>query len=740
MINQKAGTVLFFHEALFPAEGSKLTPFFGLLFFFIFILLVFCQANATEVPMQGNHLIHESSPYLLQHAHNPVDWYPWGKEAFAKARLEDKPILLSIGYSTCHWCHVMEEESYSNPEVGKVLNADFIAIKVDREERPDIDQVYMQAAQMMTGSGGWPLNILMTPDKRPFFAATYLPRHTRFGRIGLVELAERVHNLWQHDRAKLLQPVAQLEDALTRMNKGESDGVAPDKHIIDSTYQHLVHTFDAKYGGFGGAPKFPSPQNLLFLLRYWHQTGDRQALLMVETTLTAMRAGGIFDQIGFGFHRYSTDDHWLLPHFEKMLYDQAMLIMAYAETYQATGKQAYAQTARDIITYVTRDMRDTGGGFYSAEDADSAGVEGKFYIWTQQQMETVLGRKDAAFAASVFGVSANGNVKDEATGETTGANVLHLAHPPVSEADRARLERIRKTLFAARATRVRPFRDDKILTDWNAMMIAALAIAARALNAPEYAVLAHQSATFLLQHLRRKDGRLLHRFRKGKAGIQAKLDDYAYLVWGMIELYETDFHVQDLQTAMDLNANMLEHFESPQGGLYFTADDAQALLVRPMTAYDGAIPSGNSIAMMNLIRLARMTGNTKLEQRAADIIGAFSKEVKASPSAFTYMMSAFMFAENRSYEVVLAGNRDSTDGKAMLHAIRKHFIPNKVVLWQNGTLARIAPYTKLQKAIGGKATAYICENFQCNLPVTDPQQALKEMLLEPRIKTLTSGR
>jgi len=676
--------------------------------------------------MQSNHLIHESSPYLLQHAHNPVNWYPWGEEVFARAKREDKPILLSIGYSTCHWCHVMEEESYSSPEVGKVLNKAFIAIKVDREERPDIDQVYMQAAQMMTGSGGWPLNILMTPDKQPFFAATYLPRHTRFGRIGLVELAGRVHDLWQHDRTKLLQPVSQLEDALTRMNHAESDNTAPDKRIIAGAYQELDHTFDAKHGGFGGAPKFPSAQNLLFLLRYWHQTGDKKALVMMEKTLTAMRAGGMFDQIGFGFHRYSTDNHWLLPHFEKMLYDQAMLIIAYAEAYQATGKTEYAETVREIIAYVLRDMRSAQGGFYSAEDADSEGVEGKFYVWTEKEMVSVLGKDDAVFAASVFGVTADGNIHDEATGQQTGANnVLHMAHTPVSGQDKVRLEHIRKKLFAVREKRVHPFRDDKILTDWNGIMIAALAIAGRKLNEPAYTRAARKAADFLLLHLRKKDGRLLHRFRKGNAGIMAKLDDYTFLVWGLIELYETDFDVQDLQTAMGLNTDMLKHFSAPQGGLYFTADDAQALLVRPMTAYDSAIPSGNSVAMMNLIRLARMTGDTELEQRAAGIIGAFSQEVTRLPSAFTYMMSAFMFAEDHSYEVVLAGNRASVDGKAMLHAIRKRFIPNKVVLWQNGQLAKLAPYTAKQKALGGKATAYVCENFQCNLPVTDPEQALK---------------
>jgi len=596
---------------------------------------------------------------------------------------------------------------------------------VDREERPDIDQVYMQAAQMMTGSGGWPLNIMMTPDKRPFFAATYLPKHTRFGRIGLIELTERVHELWRHDRAKLLQPVDQLVAALNRMNVPDAKDTPLETGVSVRAYQELLQSFDTVHGGFGDAPKFPSPHKLLFLLRYWQQTGEKKALDMVEKTLAAMRAGGMYDQIGFGFHRYSTDNHWLLPHFEKMLYDQAMLIMAYAEAYQATGKMEYADTTREIIEYVLRDMRSPQGGFYSAEDADSEGVEGKFYVWTEKGMESVLGKEDAAFVASVFGVTTDGNMQDEATGQKTGANVLHLEHPPVSGQDKVRLEQIRKQLFAVREKRIHPFLDDKILTDWNGMMIAALAIAGRSLNEPAYTRAARKAADFLLRHLRRKDGRLLHRFREGKAGLEAHLDDYAFLVWGLIELYETDFEVDDLQTAMNLNVSMLKHFDASSGGLYFTADDAEGLLVRPMDAYDGAIPSGNSVAMMNLVRLARMTEDAELEQRAAGIIRAFSKEMNRLPSAFTHMMSAFMFAEHRSYEVVLAGNKRSVDGKVMLHAIRKQFIPNKVVLWRNNQLTKLAPYTAKQKALGGKATAYICENFQCNLPVTNPEQALK---------------
>jgi len=677
-----------------------------------------------EGHMSANHLIHESSPYLRQHAHNPVDWYPWGKEAFEKARREDKPILISIGYSTCHWCHVMEEESYADAEVGRVLNEMFVAIKVDREERPDIDQVYMRAAQMMTGTAGWPLNILMTPDKRPFFAATYLPRHTRFGRIGLIELARRVHELWMHDRARLLEPADQIVAALKRLDGTDTAPGQLSPNITDRAFEELSRAYDRAHGGFGQAPKFPGPHKLLFLLRYWHQTGRQEALDMVLETLTAMRVGGVFDQLDFGFHRYSTDARWLLPHFEKMLYDQAMLVTAYAEAFQATGKQAYGETVREVISYVLRDMRAPVGAFYSAKDADSEGEEGRYYVWTEKEFEDVLGRDDARFATRVFGLTRDGNVRDEATGMRTGTNVLYLASAPVSDTDRQRLVRVRRKLLAARERRVHPFRDDKILTDWNGMMIAALAIAARDLHMPEYAQAAAQAADFILTHLRRNDGRLWHRYRDGSAGLDAHLDDYAFLVWGLLELYETGFDAKYLQAALALNATMLAHFRAPGGGLYFTADDAEGLLVRLKDGDDGAIPSGNSVAMMNLIRLARMTGNTELEKQAAGIIRAFSEEVERMPSAFAHMMSAYMYAERRSYEVVLAGDRDSDEGRAMLRAINGHFVPNKVVLWQSKMLARLAPYTREQTAVDGKVTAYICENYHCNRPITDPEQAL----------------
>ncbi len=694
------------------------------------MLTTAASLTAMEYPPISNHLAGQVSPYLLQHAHNPVNWYPWGEEAFAKARREDKPILLSIGYSTCHWCHVMEEESFSDSEVGRVLNENVIAIKVDREERPDIDQVYMQAAQMMGVHGGWPLNILMTYDKRPFFAATYLPKHSRFGRIGLIELIQQVGKLWQTDRARVLTPAGQLAEAMASMqataNAATTSGgkrAAIPADFSAQVFNGLNESFDAQYGGFGDAPKFPSPHKLLFLLRYWHNSGDKKALEMVEKTLTAMRAGGIFDQLGYGFHRYSTDGEWLLPHFEKMLSDQAMLLMAYAETYQATGKPEFAATAREIADYVQRVMQAPEGGFYSAEDADSDGEEGRFYMWRLDELNVLLGKDDAAFAAKVFAMTAAGNIRDEATGKQTGANVLHLAQAPKTAADKARLERIRIKLFDAREKRIHPFRDDKILTDWNGLMIAALSIAARALDEPAYAKSAATASDFILRNLHGKK-RLLHRYRAGKSGIKAHLDDYAFLIWGLLELYETDLNPAYLQSASELNSEMLAHFSSPGGAFYFTADDGEALPIRPLDAYDGALPSGNSVAMMNLLRLARMTGNTLLEEQAANIAAAFGEDISRASSAFIWMAAAYMRATTPGFEIVLAGDRHAPKAKKMLRALRTRFLPDHVLLWSDETVNELAPYTKGQQAIGGQVTAYVCQNFQCNLPTTDVAKLL----------------
>ncbi|MDQ6965701.1 MAG: thioredoxin domain-containing protein, partial [Mariprofundaceae bacterium] len=620
--------------------------------------------------LPSNHLAGQSSPYLLQHVHNPVDWYPWGEEAFAKAKREDKPILLSIGYSTCHWCHVMEEESFADPEVGRALNKYVVAIKVDREERPDIDQVYMQAAQMMNGGGGWPLNILMTPDKQPFYAGTYIPKHSRFGRIGLIELVQRVSEVWNSDRNKLLLPAGQLAEAMQAMHKNEAPGeVNPD--LVQFAFEQQQENFDTVHGGFGDAPKFPTAHRLLFLLRYWRHTGEKDALNMVEASLTAMRRGGVFDQLGYGFHRYSTDSQWLLPHFEKMLYDQAMLLMAYAEGFQATGKQEYADTARQIATYVLSEMQSPEGGFYSADDADSEGEEGRFYVWHMQELIDVLGEKDAAFAARVYGVQADGNVHDEATGKKTGVNVLHVLHPPGSANESAHLAAIRLKLLAARDKRVHPFRDDKLLTDWNGLMIAALSIAGRALDEPEYTAAAVRAADFLLNTMRNDQGHLLHRWRLGKAGLAAHLDDYAFFIWGLIDLYQSSFDTRYLASALSLNETMQQEFSAPGGAFFFTAKHGEALMVRPVDGFDDATPSGNAVAMLNLLRLSRLSGNAALEARAAEIPKAFARDMNRAPSGFIWLLTGMQQAQSGGADIVLAGDSDGPDLQAMLGALNK---------------------------------------------------------------------
>jgi uncharacterized protein YyaL (SSP411 family) len=686
-----------------------------------------------------NHLINETSPYLLQHAHNPVDWYPWGPEAFEKAQRENKPIFLSIGYSTCHWCHAMAHESFEHPEVARLMNEAFVSIKVDREERPDIDSVYMSACQLMTGSGGWPLSIIMTPDKKPFFAATYIPRESRFGLTGMTELIPHIRELWATQRGKALNLSNEIAAVLQR--------TSPDTHsekineaTLDLTYEQLDERFDEQHGGFSSAPKFPSPHNLLFLLRYWKRSGKKAALDMVEKTLQAMRHGGIYDHIGFGFHRYSTDSQWLVPHFEKMLYDQAMLAMAYTEAYQATRKEDYGKTAREILTYVLRDMTAKEGGFCSAEDADSEGEEGKFYLWMQEEVRQSLGSEETDFAARVFNIEKDGNFAEQATGRKSGVNILHLRKTlgelasdlNLSQQDlQSHLEGMRQKLFAYREKRIHPIKDDKILTDWNGLMIAALAKGAKAFDEPEYAKAACRAADFILENMRKPDGRLWHRYRDGQAGVQANVDDYAFLIWGLIELYEAIFNAKYLEVALAMTGDMVKHFWDEDGsGLYLTPDDGESLLVRKKEIYDGAIPSGNSVAMLNLLRLGRMTANSDLEEKAARISSAFSRSVKQLPSAHTQLMVALDFGIGPCYEVVIAGNTQAEDTKAMVRALSTHFLPNKVVLLnpsgrESTEITKLAKFIKNQSSIGSRATAYVCMNYNCKLPTTDINKMLE---------------
>ncbi|MGB7292809.1 MAG: thioredoxin domain-containing protein [Thermodesulfobacteriota bacterium] len=703
------------------------------------------KLHATESKKMGkpNRLINEKSPYLLQHADNPVDWYPWGDEAFEKARKEDKPILLSIGYSTCHWCHVMEHESFEDPEVAKLMNETFVSIKVDREERPDIDNIYMTVCQMISrGNCGWPLNIIMTPDNKPFFAATYIPKEARFGRAGMLDLIPRVKELWTTQRDEVTKSANQITSAL-QQGLGSSvqlEGEELDESSLDRAYDQLAGNFDSINGGMGTAPKFPTPHNYLFLLRYWKRSGNENALAMVEETLQSMRLGGIYDHIGFGFHRYSTDRSWLVPHFEKMLYDQAMLAMAYIEAYQATGKKDYERTAREIFSYVFRDMTDPGGGFYSAEDADSEGEEGKFYLWSEMEIKQVLGKDDAEFFIKVFNVSEAGNFGEEATGRTTGDNILHLKKPVAEialslniseeELDK-KIQSAREKLFTVREKRVHPHKDDKVLTDWNGLMIAALAKGAQAFNEPEYAVAAGRAVDFILKNLRDKNGNLLHRYRDGESGIRANLTDYAFLVWGLTELYEATFDVNYLKTALELNGELIKNFwDDANGGFYFTPNDVEELIVRQKEINDGAMPSGNSVAMLNLIRLGRITANSDLEQKAAKIGEVFSKVIKQYPSAFTQLLVALEFGIGPSYEVVIAGDSKADDTVVMLEALRKQFLPNKVVLFRASEnnasdISRFAEYAKNHTSLNGKATAYVCLNYECQLPTTDVGKMLE---------------
>jgi uncharacterized protein YyaL (SSP411 family) len=686
-----------------------------------------------------NRLINETSPYLRQHADNPVDWYPWGLEAFEKAQREDKPIFLSIGYSTCHWCHVMAHESFEHPEVARLMNETFVSIKVDREERPDIDNVYMSACQVMTGSGGWPLTIIMTPDKKPFFAATYIPREGRFGLIGMMELIPHIREIWATRRSEALNLSDKIAAELQRTSQ-DTPGEELDEATLELTYEQLAERFDGQHGGFSGAPKFPTPHNLLFLLRYWKRSGNKAALDMVEKTLQAMRSGGIYDHVGFGFHRYSTDSQWLVPHFEKMLYDQAMLAMAYTEAYQATGKEDYQKTAREIFTYVLRDMTAPEGGFYSAEDADSEGKEGKFYLWTQEEARQALGNEEADFVAQVFNIEKDGNFAEQASGKKSGANILHLRKSLGELASdlnlsqhalQKHLEVIRQKLFAYREKRIHPMKDDKILTDWNSLMIAALAKGAQAFDEPQYAEAAQRTADFILGNMRKPDGRLWHRYRDDQVGIEANLDDYAFLVWGLIELYEAIFDAGHLEFALELSGDMVRHFwDEDGGGLYLTPDDGENLLVRKKEVYDGAIPSGNSVAMLNLLRLGRMTATFGLEEKAARIGDAFSGSVKQSPSAYTQLMVALNFGIGPCYEVVIAGNAQAQDTEAMVKALRTRFLPNKVVLLnpnerESPEIAKLAEFTKNQSSIEGKATAYVCLNYSCQSPTTDINKMLE---------------
>jgi len=688
----------------------------------------------------ANRLAGEKSPYLLQHARNPVDWHPWGAKAFAMASQEDRPIFLSIGYSTCHWCHVMEHESFADEEVARLLNQTFVCIKVDREERPDIDQVYMTVCQMLTGAGGWPLTILMTPDKRPFFAATYIPKQTRFGRIGMLDLIPQVRDAWHGRRTQVVRSAEQITAHLLQVSTGAGDG-GRDIDLVENAWRELANRYDPEHGGFGSAPKFPAPHNLIFLLRYWHRSGAGQALEMVDRTLLEMRRGGLWDHIGHGFHRYSTDREWLVPHFEKMLYDQAMLALAYTEAFQATGSAEHARTARQTLDYVLRRMTSADGAFFSAEDADSEGKEGKFYLWTLAEVRAALSEDDAALAAAVWNLSTEGNFADTVSGRRSGANIPHLAAPLIEVARRlalpavrleARLEAIRAALHEARERRMHPLRDDKVLADWNGLMAAAMSRAGQALAEPEYVNAARRAVNFVFERMRDRNGRFLHRYRDGEGAVPAFLDDYAFLTWALLELYEATLEPDHLARAFALQDESIDRFWHREGGLYLTAQDDEPLLVRPREVSDGAIPSGNSVVMSNLLRLAGLTGRTDLADKANAIVDAFAGQLGHMPSAHSHLMSGLLLASGPSLEVVIVGDPEREDTRRLVDSARSRYLPGLAILLvpegeAGRTIRRLAPFTSDFAAVDGTAAAYVCHDFSCQLPTTDPDELIRAL-------------
>ena len=673
-----------------------------------------------------NRLIHEKSPYLQQHAHNPVDWYPWGEEAFHEAQRRDTPVFLSIGYSTCHWCHVMERESFEDDETAKALNESFVCVKVDREERPDIDATYMSVCQMLTGGGGWPLTLILTPEKEPFWAGTYLPRTSRSGMLGLRDLIPRITQLWRSDRSNLVSEAATIVEALSHTATA-TEPTNLNADTLNEAYTQLSSAYDDLNHGFGGAPKFPSPHNHLFLLRYWRRTKTRQAVDMVAETLNSMARGGIHDQLGGGFHRYSTDSTWLIPHFEKMLYDQATLLLAYTEAYQATRDPRHAATARDIADYSLKNLTSTEGAFYSAEDADSEGVEGRYYTWTMNELEEHLGEVMAGIAARIYGVTEAGNCA-----EGSNTNVLHLAAEDEDLTKEYGLDpkslqkmkqEIRVRLLLARNRRVKPLLDDKVLTDWNGLMIAALAKAGAALGEGSYIEAAGKAMNFNTTKMNHRG--LLHRYRRGEAAIPAFLDDYAYLTWGLIELYEATFDAGHLEKAKEMAEEAVKLFWNPDLGAFAVSRSSEGTLPRITETHDGAKPSGNSVMAMNLLRLGGIW--PELRATAEDLLRASSPLTEANPVGYTYLLCALDYNLGPSYEVVVAGTQNPKDTRTILDELHRSFTPNKLLMLKTPGLDSLLEYTKKMGDTGGIPSIYICRDRVCGQPVTNLGEALKTL-------------
>ena len=673
----------------------------------------------SDSPHSTNRLANETSPYLLQHAANPVAWFPWGPEALARARELDRPIFLSIGYSACHWCHVMERESFEDEDTAQLLNASFVSIKVDREERPDLDEIYMKAVQAMTGQGGWPMTVFLTPTLEPFFGGTYFPPEDRHGRPGFKSLLRWITELWDKDREKALRQGQSLTDHIRSESSAKLEGEL-DPGVLDASLGALAGSYDPRWGGFGNAPKFPHAMDLRILLRHWKRTGNDHALEMATHTLDRMAAGGIYDHLGGGFARYSTDEKWLIPHFEKMLYDNALLVPCYLEAFLVTGKPAYETVVRETCDWVLDEMVTSEGGFASSLDADSEGEEGKFYAWTPAELADVLGDEHGRWMAAWFGVTGEGNFEhgksalwrpesDETVAERLGVE-LDTLRTVAAEA--------RTKLFEARRVRVPPGKDDKVLASWNGLMISALAQAAQVLEHERYLQAAQTAARFILTEMRQPDGRLYATARHGRAHLNAYLDDYAFLIQGLIDLYETDFDEEWLRASLALETILDERFEDPDKGGFFTVGtDHESLLARLKNPQDGALPSGNAVHALNLLRLAELTGESEYAARAERTLRSVAQLVNRYPQAFSQLLQAVDLLAVGPREIVVAGDPGEPSFDALVHEVRKTFLPQRVV-----ARGHERADTKLMPLVAGKlaeaasARAFVCRNYTCGLP------------------------
>ena len=682
-----------------------------------------------------NRLINETSPYLLQHAHNPVDWYPWSEEAFAQARLEDKPLLLSIGYSACHWCHVMEHESFENEEIARLMNENFVSIKVDREERPDLDQIYMNAVQMLTQHGGWPMTVFLTPEGVPFYGGTYFPPEDRYNMPGFPRILLSVAQAYRNQPEEVTRTAVSLLEELRRLNIGKESNELLSTDLLDAAHRGITRNYDATNGGFGSAPKFPPAMNLEFLLRIYQRTANDNALEIVRNTCRKMAEGGIYDQLGGGFHRYSTDSRWLVPHFEKMLYDNALLSRHYLHYYQVTGEAYARRIIEETLDYVVREMTSPLGGFYSTQDADSEGHEGKFFVWSVEEITEALGAEDAALFCAYYNVTSAGNFE--------GKNILNVTRSlhEVAKSENVTVERLqsaiasgRRRLFEIREQRIKPNRDEKILTAWNGLMLASFAEAAAILERDDYAEIAKMNARFVLDNLRR-DGLLLRTYKDGKAKLNGYLEDYAFLVDGLLNLFEATGEFEWFEEAQALAGKMIEEFwDEKEGGFFFTGKSHEELIGRSKDYFDNATPSGNSVAAEVLLKLSTLTGNEDYRRRAVTVLRLIAQPMQRYPSGFGRALCALDYHLASPKEVVILGDPESAETRLLTHEIWKHYLPNKVVVRASTVdskvedrLEQAIPLLQGKALIDNQPTAFVCEHYACKQPVTSPDDLAAQL-------------